>query len=92
MASIISRPINHPVHFLTPKGEVSLSHPTIDEVPIIIRILQDDGLDVRRMTKTASDAFSSIGKRRVDKEWGKALDDFRNIYPNDKTVFEDIRI
>lgn len=89
---IISHLINHPVLFSTPKGDVVLSHPTIQDIPTLVTLLKKEGLDVRRLVGTTSDSFSSMGHKWVEKEWDNALVDFRETFPEERGVFKNIHI
>lgn len=92
MLQIINQPIVRPIRFSTPKGKVVLSHPTIQIIPAIVRLLQDEGLDLRRLAGTASQSFTSIGEKRVDEEWNNAVEAFRKKFSGEKTVLEQIII
>lgn len=90
MAQIIRQPIGHPFPFSTPKGEVILSHPRAQDIPVIVSCLNEEDLDLRRLISTASERLPSIGKARVVEEWDKAIIDFRQRFPGEKTVLEQI--
>lgn len=92
MLQIIRYPINHQISFSTPKGDVLFSHPTAEDIPTIIALLQKEGLDVRRLTGTVSDSFLSIGSKRIAKEWNDALRQFVKRFPDEGVTVKDILI
>lgn len=92
MLQIIRYPIHHQIAFSTPKGDVLLSHPKAEDIPTIVALLHKEGLDVRRLTRTASDSFSSIGNKRVVAEWNDALRQFGKRFPDERATLKDISI
>lgn len=89
---IINQPIDYSFPYITPKGEARFHHPTMDDISTMVTLLQEEGLDVRRLMSTSFDSFESIGEKRVDQEWNKALDEFSEKFPDDSVILKDILI
>lgn len=56
-----------------PLGNLSLSHPSISEIPELISLFQKEDLDLRRLVFTAKDGYPSLGEEELKKRWQERI-------------------
>jgi ribosomal protein S18 acetylase RimI-like enzyme len=61
----------------TSLGSLELSHPTENELPILIKFFASEDLDLRRLEPTSHDSYASQGREAITEQWEGLMQDLQ---------------
>jgi len=74
-----------------PNGTVIFSHPMISDIGVIINILKNEDLDIRRIDNISEQGYQIENVENLANLWLEEINNFTNQYPDDISTQKQIR-